>query len=67
MESVEEKAATLGDFSHYDPIDHIHGKHISKYRGQIDYYRDYLNKKSIERIHSHFEKIFSRFKYSADF
>ncbi len=37
METVERQAKLLGAFSSYDQETHIHGKHISEFRGQVGY------------------------------
>ena len=37
IESVEEFVRRFENFSQYDHATHLHGKHISRYRGQTDY------------------------------
>lgn len=63
IEAVEKKAVSLGSFSNYDREDHIHGKHISKFRGKIGYYSEYLNEDMINKIYNRFTVIFSEFGY----
>ena len=40
IEAVRSKADKLGAFKNYDPVDHIHGQHISRFGGRPGYYRE---------------------------
>jgi len=48
IEKMEAKSKALGDFVNYDEADHIHGRHISKYKGQCGYYKSFLTPDLIE-------------------
>lgn len=63
IDSVEKKARSLGAFANYDKVNHIHGKHISKFRGAVGYGKNYLNKQMIDRIYERFEIFFKEFGY----
>lgn len=64
IDQVEKKAQALGSFSVYDKEDHIHGKHISSFRGQVGYGKRILNEQMIEKIHKRFKLIFDEFEYN---
>ncbi len=58
------KAQKLGNsFAKYDPVNHFHGKHISKYRGANGYYKKMMTQEQISLVYSELKEIFALFEY----
>ncbi|MEO1003955.1 MAG: sulfotransferase domain-containing protein [Cyanobacteria bacterium J06638_7] len=67
IEVVEAKSRRLGGFSNYDKTDHIHGQHISQYRGQVGYGVDFLGREFSQQVYTRFQVVFEEFHYPTPF
>ncbi|BCX48325.1 hypothetical protein HAHE_22330 [Haloferula helveola] len=66
VESVRKRAENLGDFGNFDPGDHIHGRHISRYSGRPGYHSEVLDRDSAIRIRERFASFMAAFDYLPD-
>jgi hypothetical protein len=66
IEAVRAKADSLGGFHHYDPLDHIHGNHISRFAGRPGYYREVFSALQIEQLESLFWEVLTGFGYESN-
>lgn len=63
IDVVESRCKQLGHFDNYDPVDHIHGCHISQYRGRVNYFDRVLTHEMTVKIYEHFQPVFAAFDY----
>jgi hypothetical protein len=63
IENMDRKSKALGDFENYDKSDHIHGRHISQFKGKVGYYQNFLSIEMIDVINESFPVFMKKFGY----
>lgn len=63
VDSVSSQIQAFDDFSEYDDISQFHGNHISKYKGQPNYYKTFFTKEQTELLKNHFGTYMKKLAY----
>jgi len=63
VDKVHEKSQALGDFSQWDKNDQVHGKHVSKYKGQPGTAMRIFSREQLLRIQSELSFAYDAFGY----
>lgn len=66
IDEVKKRADSLGDFSHFDPDTHIHGRHVSRHAGRSGTYREFFDRDQIDRLRRHYASFLEAFDYVGD-
>jgi hypothetical protein len=66
ISAVEKITEQYRTFSEFDQETKLHGKHISKYKGQPYYYKEFFSQKQIEQLTHKYKKFLDEFGYPPD-
>ncbi|HDQ03831.1 MAG TPA: hypothetical protein ENN23_04560 [Deltaproteobacteria bacterium] len=63
IEAVDKIVRNYDAFHDYDSVTQLHGKHISAYKGNINYYREFFSPKQIDYLRKVYHKFLVEFGY----
>jgi len=63
IEAVDEQVREYGDFQTYDTVTQLHGRHISTYKGGVNYYREFFSPEQIDYLKKVYAKLLAEFGY----
>jgi len=63
IEAVDEQVRDYGDFQTYDKVTQLHGRHISTYKGGVNYYAEFFSPAQIDYLKKVYAKLLAEFGY----
>ncbi len=63
IEAVDKQVREYGDFQTYDTVTQLHGRHISAYKGGVNYYQDFFSPAQIDYLKKVYAKLLVEFGY----
>ncbi|MEM8777522.1 MAG: hypothetical protein AAGF26_01355 [Cyanobacteria bacterium P01_G01_bin.49] len=63
IEAVERMIESKESFDDFDPVTHLHGKHISKYKGQPGYYLNFFKSSQVDYLEDIYRKYLLELNY----